>query len=321
MPDASERSASLRTQLSELNIRGRHFTTQTWQIPFAYLGIAGVSLAGVIQKDPDPEVLFWAFLWAGLGGVLVLAHFVLVQHIAIRRTINKIRKVEDLLSLPPATENRWYEEVPLVSLLLTASIFCFGAACQNYEPGTGSNQVIHSTLITQIVTAITALGAVAAAAGAWWAAWHSKKATQGNLFSGLVSEYASKEMGDAMRELNDWWGQDKELSYADRLKRATKWAGEVHDRKQSDALVVNGNRRRVAHYFHKLNNLRKEGFLDPRLLRRIVDRELTEFLLLVLKPLEEAHGERITPDRPVKATTFEYLADYYGIDRSDPKFY
>ena len=61
MPDPE----SLRAQLTELNIRSRTYTTQIWQVPFAYLGILSIAVVQAAGKLPS---LLLALL-LGSGGV------------------------------------------------------------------------------------------------------------------------------------------------------------------------------------------------------------------------------------------------------------
>jgi len=42
MPEDNANVESLRVQLEQLNERGRHYATVLWQVPFAYLGLAGL---------------------------------------------------------------------------------------------------------------------------------------------------------------------------------------------------------------------------------------------------------------------------------------
>jgi hypothetical protein len=82
---------SLRLQLAELNSRSRAYTTQLWQVPFAYMGILYVAIGGVLEKKPGAlPIVFTA------GGVIGLC--VLIQMYALLegsgRAVTNINDVE-----------------------------------------------------------------------------------------------------------------------------------------------------------------------------------------------------------------------------------
>ena len=87
-----------RTQLSELNIRARAYASQLWQVPFAYLAIAGVLLTQL-----KSSLLPLGLIFICLFGILVLTHmfFVVRSH---NKTVNKIIALEKAMGLDVCTK-------------------------------------------------------------------------------------------------------------------------------------------------------------------------------------------------------------------------
>jgi hypothetical protein len=86
------------TQLSELNIRARAYASQLWQVPFAYLALAGVLLTQLKSYLLPFGLLFICFF-----GILVLIHmfFVVSFH---NKTVNKIIALEKEMGLNGCTK-------------------------------------------------------------------------------------------------------------------------------------------------------------------------------------------------------------------------
>ena len=87
-----------RTQLSELNTRARAYASQLWQVPFAYLTIAGVLLLQL--KD---QFLHFGLFFISVFGISVLVHmfYVVSYH---NKTVQKIRTLEKEMGLHEATK-------------------------------------------------------------------------------------------------------------------------------------------------------------------------------------------------------------------------
>ena len=86
----------LTTQLVELNSRSRWYSSQNWQVPFAYVGIISIFIPTILEKKP--EWFGWATFFAGILGVLVQIHmFVVLQ--SIKRVVLNIQAIERTLGL------------------------------------------------------------------------------------------------------------------------------------------------------------------------------------------------------------------------------
>jgi hypothetical protein len=122
--DTREESAkperpSLRVQLSELNSRSRWYTSQLWQVPFAYLAITAVALGGVVGKGPK---IFGVALIAAAGvGCLIVIHWFAMLNGA-RRAIDNIREVEQELRLQKTAEYKPWYVFPLLGVVIFAII-------------------------------------------------------------------------------------------------------------------------------------------------------------------------------------------------------
>jgi len=86
-----------RTQLSELNIRARAYASQLWQVPFAYLAIAGVLLTQ-LKSSLLPLGLLICFF-----GILVLTHMFFVVRFH-NKTVNGIIALEKAMGLDGDTK-------------------------------------------------------------------------------------------------------------------------------------------------------------------------------------------------------------------------
>jgi hypothetical protein len=94
--DHKVESDSLRVQLGELNQRARWYSSQIWQVPFAFFGIAALVIGATIDKNNFVTGL--AFLIVFGLGVTVLIH---LQGLADgeRRAVLNIQKIEEQLYL------------------------------------------------------------------------------------------------------------------------------------------------------------------------------------------------------------------------------
>lgn len=132
---ASPETESLRTQLAELNVRARAYTSQLWQIPFAYIGIVGVALAQVADKGPG--VLAATFLCGGLFGTAVLIHMTAMLE-GTKRAVAHILQVESGLGLEQTARYRpvWHIG-PFIGIVLLAVVSSYIGAgyywCQPLE--------------------------------------------------------------------------------------------------------------------------------------------------------------------------------------------
>jgi hypothetical protein len=83
-------------QLTELNNRSRWYSSELWQVPFAYLGLTGLIIGQVANKAHAylPPVLFVS----GLFGVFVFIHMESIREYE-QTAIAKLRKIEEDLRL------------------------------------------------------------------------------------------------------------------------------------------------------------------------------------------------------------------------------
>ena len=109
-------------QFTELNNRGRWYSSQLWQVPFAYLGITAVAVAQAAEKSP--RFLPLALFGCAVFGVCVLVHFRGMMD-GEKRAVEDLIKVErDDLHLRPTTE---YKSQIYVLPLMFIMILTVGA--------------------------------------------------------------------------------------------------------------------------------------------------------------------------------------------------
>ena len=117
---------SLRVQLAELNARSRAYTTQLWQVPFAYIGILSVAIGQVLDKKP--VVLPIVCLAGAVGGIcVVIQMYALLE--GSGRAVTNINDVERQLGLLETAQHKPYLHViPLFLIVLLNVAGCvFGA--------------------------------------------------------------------------------------------------------------------------------------------------------------------------------------------------
>lgn len=93
----SDRSALLRAELTELNNRSRWYSSQLWQIPFAYLGLSAIAIGQTAEKSKDH--LGAVVAASAAFGVLVLFHAVGAWR-SENRVVHALIYVEKQLGLP-----------------------------------------------------------------------------------------------------------------------------------------------------------------------------------------------------------------------------
>jgi hypothetical protein len=112
---------SLRVQLAELNARARAYTTQLWQVPFAYMGILYVAIGGVLEKQP--AALPIVFLAGALIGVCVLIQMYALLE-GSGRAVTNVNDVERRLGLPETAHHKPYLHV--IPILIIAALNVLG---------------------------------------------------------------------------------------------------------------------------------------------------------------------------------------------------
>ena len=157
--------ASLRAQLTELNIRSRTYTTQIWQVPFAYLGILGVVVAQAAGKAPGLLVIVLGS--AVLVGAAVIFH-VSAMLDGSRRAVEDIRKIEAALGLDETAQHKPFQYVgPIFAILLLAVVLCvFGTGYVAWSITAGGVTMSLSEIkdIATILGVLVGAGALASAA-------------------------------------------------------------------------------------------------------------------------------------------------------------
>lgn len=157
-----EECNSLRVSLEQLNERGRHYGTVLWQVPFAYLGLAGLAVGTVIDKTP--AFLPFALLGTGFAGWAVLTHTCALLE-GNRRAVREIRHVEARLGLRRTA--RWRARsttIPLQLLIVGAAV-----------AGTllGSRQLVLQPPTTAPTPFWLWMLAIILALGGLWLSWRS----------------------------------------------------------------------------------------------------------------------------------------------------
>lgn len=116
---------TLRDQLGHLNERSRWYSTQLWQIPFAYLGITGVALASF--DKPSRETLMVASFAAGVFGGLVVLHSYWIKR-GEALAIRKLRATEEKLGLSAQerAEDFSWDVISMMIITIAATLFYFG---------------------------------------------------------------------------------------------------------------------------------------------------------------------------------------------------
>ncbi|MDO8495276.1 MAG: hypothetical protein Q7S32_01965 [bacterium] len=152
-----------------------------------------------------------------------------------------------------------------------------------------------------VVGAVIALGV---------AVWHLKRlgesvqatedAAKRQLVSSLVTEYASPDMGKAMRELHRF----SEKCLRSGVSRAA--AEFIRQVSEGTGDELDDWRRLTYRYFHKVRLFAEDGVIDSSLLAHIFKPVAVRFVVEVLQPLTEAHGDRITGVDYDRAT-FEFF--------------
>lgn len=119
---------TLRIQLAELNSRSRLYSSQLWQLPFAYLGLTGIVLAGF--ADNTSLRLAVALFACGIFGLCVVFHMCGMRD-GERRAVDDLQEIEGKLYLEETAEYKpLLYVVPLQVAVIGAMIVYFaGSLC------------------------------------------------------------------------------------------------------------------------------------------------------------------------------------------------
>lgn len=118
-------SESLRAQLRELNERSRRYSGQLWQVPFAFLGIVGLVIGNIV--DRDRTIIGLTLLVLGSLGIAVIFH---IRGMADghRRAVLNLQRVEKQLHLEQTVIYKpgYWRALYLVVIFITVVIFVLG---------------------------------------------------------------------------------------------------------------------------------------------------------------------------------------------------
>lgn len=112
----------LQTQLSEINTRSRTYASQVWQIPLAYLTLAGFVLSEIHEKWK--ERLWVGFLVSGFIGIAVFFHMIGMLK-STKRAVDHIQRIEKELGLAvTALYVPGLNVYPLMAIVAIVAIAC-----------------------------------------------------------------------------------------------------------------------------------------------------------------------------------------------------
>jgi hypothetical protein len=149
-------------------------------------------------------------------------------------------------------------------------------------------------------TVVIALSTAAAATAAFLAARATRRTTEAQLFSQLMSEYASPEMGKALRHLREahrGWANDPQNRPLEQLVDA--WA-----KKQASSGAsgdpLDSARRLVAHFFQKATRIIDEELVRGGLRDELLSLNGTELVHDIVIPLERALAKYLETEAGAK---------------------
>lgn len=118
---------ALRIQLSEANQRSRMYAQRFWQLPFAYISVVGIALAGTGKGDP--KIILLGAITLCLMGLLIF--WIMVGTFrAIGKSVEVIIQTEGDLGLPISVKkHHWVVDLPNFALVLVGVVICIIAAC------------------------------------------------------------------------------------------------------------------------------------------------------------------------------------------------
>ena len=113
---------SLRLQLSEVHSRAKLHADRLWQLPFAFLGVVGLSTS-LFDRQADSSAIFWLFvLYATFGLFVTGAMFGALE--GVRRSLRHMIRIEQELSLETTTKVQYvWHFLPYFAMHLL--VLCF----------------------------------------------------------------------------------------------------------------------------------------------------------------------------------------------------
>ena len=116
---------SLRTQMTEVHQRAKIHSDRLWQLPFAYLGVVGISVS-LAEKLPNTRLLFWLFLLYTAFGIVILFTMIGAME-GVRRALGHMIRIEQELRLQQSTQIQIvYQFLPYFVMAILIVLFCLG---------------------------------------------------------------------------------------------------------------------------------------------------------------------------------------------------
>jgi len=106
---------SLHVQLTELNNRSRWYSSELWQVPFAYLGLSGLVIGQVADKAS--RYLSLAFGASAVFGIFVIVHMHRLRG-SERRAVKNLQDTERALNLEVTARARKGPKILQVAVFL-----------------------------------------------------------------------------------------------------------------------------------------------------------------------------------------------------------
>ncbi len=145
-----------------------------------------------------------------------------------------------------------------------------------------------------VIQLLSAVGVAAAAFFAWQsskaagksaaAADKSAEATENTVKAQIVMEitstYSSSDMGESVKRLHDWKRQYPQ-DFAQLFEKGLREPNNITEQ-------LDGDRRKVAHYFHPIRAMLDCGVVDEDFVRKLVKPDQVDILLDVVEPLVKA---------------------------------
>ena len=135
-------------------------------------------------------------------------------------------------------------------------------------------------LVQVLISSILALAAVTASFLAYKSIQTNFKSREAELLNSLLKEYATKEMGDSVRQLHNF-------------KRNNPDVGKKYKEIFREGSSLDLSRRRVSHYYQRIEKLLEEKYVTQKFADIVCSPRIDNFLKLTLIPIEKAHAEII----------------------------
>jgi hypothetical protein len=151
-----------------------------------------------------------------------------------------------------------------------------------------------------VATGVIAIATAGAAAGAFCAARATRRTSETQLFTQIMSEYASSEMGEALRHLRvqySRWANDPSNRPFERLVEA--WAN-TYATSGSSGDRTDSARRLVSHFFQKVTRIVEEGLVRGGLRQEFLSLSGKDLMYDIVIPLDRALAKHIKTEAGVE---------------------